>query len=138
LEYSEDSYYFMDMILEDTGYEQPPEWTTRDPYRRHDLDAIPRIAVDHSRVDEYELSRENITLGSTVTVKSTHPVMVFINYNKDDWNFPSGVDLIPGLTPPTKRGLPEIPTIIVAFAGIVLIADVVATAMGRRSIVEVF
>ncbi len=138
LEFSEDTYYYMDMVLEHTGFEQPPEWTTRDPYRRYDLDAVPKIAVDHSRSEEISLERKNITLGSTVTVKSTHPILVFINYNKDDSNLPSGVDLIPGLTPPTKRGLPEIPTLIVAFAGLVLVADVVSAAVGRRSIVEVF
>jgi hypothetical protein len=138
LDFSDHSYYYMDMTLEDTGYEQPPEWTTRDPNRWYDLDAVPRIAVDDGRSEEISLSWKNITLGSTIKVKSTNPVLVFINYDQDVNYIPSGIDLIPGLTPPTKRGLPEIPTLIVAFAGIIIAADAVMIMAGRKSIVEVF
>jgi hypothetical protein len=36
------------------------------------------------------------------------------------------------------RGLPEPPTMIVAFSGMIIAADVLMIAVGRRSIVEIF
>jgi hypothetical protein len=138
LDFSEDSYYYMDMTIPDTGYKQPPQWTTRDPDRRYSMDDIPRIAVDRSDRDLISLEWENITKGSTVTIKSDDPVLVMVNYNKDQRRYPQGIDLIPGLTPPTMRGLPDPPTMIVAFSGLVISADILMIAVGRRSIVEVF
>ncbi|UCE37993.1 MAG: hypothetical protein JSW00_01775 [Thermoplasmata archaeon] len=137
-DFSESSYYYMDMMIEDTQFKQPPEWTTRDPHNYYALDSTPRIAVDDGDSEEIHLDWENITLGSTVKVKSKHPVMVFINYNRDQRYLPQGIDLIPGLTPPTKRGLPEIPTLIVAVSGLIIAADLLMIPVGRRSLVEVF
>ncbi len=138
LEYSEDSYYYMNMIIRDTGFKQPPEWTMRDPHRHYAFNAIPRIAVDDGDEEEIFLSWEDLKEGSTVNIKSSHPVLVFINYNKDQRYYPHGVDLIPGLTPPTMRGLPDPPTLIVAVSGMIIAADVIMIAVGRRSIVEIF
>ena len=81
---------------------------------------------------------DNITKGSTVKIKAEHPVLVFINYNKAQSYYPQGVDLIPGLTPPVKRGLPEAPTLIVAISGVIIAADVIFITVGKRSMVELF
>jgi hypothetical protein len=138
LDFSEDSYYYMDMIVDATGFKQPPEWTFSDPYNRYFLDDKPHIAVDDGDDELIFLDWQNITKGSTVTIKSQDPIMVMVNYNKDQYYLPKGIDLIPGLTPPTKRGLPDPPTLIVAFSGFVIAADVIMIAAGRKSMVEVF
>jgi hypothetical protein len=138
LEYSEDSYYYMDMQISDTSFTQAPEWNTRDPGRYYAFDNVPRLAVDRTQRNNIFLSWENITKGGHADVKSSDPVLVFVNYNQDDNDAPQGIDLIPGLTPPTKRGLPELPTLIVAFTGLIISADILMIAVGRRSIVEVF
>jgi hypothetical protein len=138
LDFSEDSYYYMDMIVDATGFKQPPEWTFSDPYNRYYIDDKPHIAVDDGDDEITFLDWNNITKGSTVTVKSEDPVMVLVNHNRDQRYYPKGIDLIPGLTPPTKRGLPDPPTIIVAFSGFIIAADIIMIAVGRRSIVEVF
>ncbi|UCH89882.1 MAG: hypothetical protein JSV49_04360 [Thermoplasmata archaeon] len=137
LEYSENSYYYMHMVVRDTDYKQPPQWTYKDPHNHYAINAIPRIAVDEGDSTIINLEYQNITKGSTVKIKSTYPVLVFINYNKDEWWQPQGIDLIPGLTPPIKRGLPELPTMIVTISGILIAADAIMIAVGRRSIVEV-
>jgi len=141
-DFSTDSYYSMNMIVEDTGYKQPPEWNYRDPHNRYALDHIPRIDVHDDDVEGFEfrqkVSWENITKGSTVKIESAHPVLVFINYDKDQSYYPQGVDLIPGLTPPTRRSLPDLPATIVFISGIVIAIDMVMVAIGKRSIVEVF
>jgi hypothetical protein len=138
LDFSEDSYYYMDMVVDATNFKQPPEWTHSDPRNRYYLDDKPHIAVDDGDDEIIFLDWDNITKGSTVTIRSQNPIMVMVNYNKDQYNFPKGMDLIPGLTPPTKRGLPDAPTILVAFSGFVIAADVIMIAVGRKSIVEVF
>jgi hypothetical protein len=138
LEFSEDAYYYMDMTLSDTGFKQDPMWTFNDPDRRYALDDIPRIAVDRSDRELIFLSEENITKGSTLTVTASDQVLVFINYNRDQVYYPHGTDLIPGLTPPTFRGLPELPTILVVAGGMIVIADTIMIALGRKSIVEFF
>ncbi len=137
MEYSEDSYYYMDMIISDTGYNQPPEWNYKDPQNRFMLDSVPRIAVDRGLRDKIFLSDENITKGSLVKVSSDGPVMVFINYDRDTLWAPQGVDLIPGLTPPTYRGLPDLLPTIVAIAGAAIIMDMIAVAIGWRSIADI-
>ena len=142
LDFSEDSYYPMNMIVEATGFKQPPEWSLRDPNNWYVLDRIPRISIHRDDVDQdqyrYKVSWDNITKGSTVKITASNPVLVMIEYNKDQPWYPQGIDLIPGLTPPTKRGLPEFPTLIVVFSGIIVAIDAIFIVIGRRSIVEVF
>jgi hypothetical protein len=146
VDYSENSYYPMNLINPQTQTRENPSWLHSDPDRRYALDHIPRISVHEvgNVIDpEHEkwvqkVSWENITKGSTVNIKATHPVLVFINYNKDQPLFAQGMDLIPGLSPPAMRGLPEPPTMIVLFSGMVVAADMVMIAVGRRSIVELF
>ncbi len=133
LDFSEDSYYYMDLYAEHT-----PEWTYSDEYNRYYIDDRPHIIVDYTQQENIFLDWDNITKGSTVKIKSTHPVLVLVNYNKDQPRYPQGMDLIPGLTPPTMRGLPEPPTMIVIFSGMIIAADMLMVAVGRRSIVELF
>jgi len=137
IEYSEDVYYYMDMVVSDTGHEQDPEWNLKDPHNRFMLDSLPHIAVDRGRRDEISLSEENITKGSLVKVKADSPVMVFINYDRDTVYNPQGMDLVPGLTPPKYRGLPDLVPGLVAFSGLALMVDMMAVACGRRSILDV-
>ncbi|MDG6225937.1 MAG: hypothetical protein QCI82_10560 [Candidatus Thermoplasmatota archaeon] len=134
IEFSEDSYYYMNMVLSDTNYMQPPEWTLRDPQNRFMLDSVPRIAVDRSLRDSIFLSRENMTRGSLMRVKSDSPVLVFINYDRDTLSSAQGIELIPGLTPPVNRRLPDIIPGFVAVSGMVLMVDMIAVSWGGRSI----
>ena len=138
IEFSEDSYYYMDMVIRDTGYTQPPEWTLRDPDNRFRLDSIPRIAVDRGQREEIFLSEENITKGSRVKVSADHNVLVFINYDRDYLYSAQGVDLIPGLTPPTFRGLPDPIAIVVVVSGLIIALDMVMVAHGSRSMIDIF
>jgi hypothetical protein len=138
IDISEDSYYYMDLVVRDTGYKQPSEWTFSDPDNRYALNNIPRIAVDRGDEELVNLEWKNITKGETLEIKSSSPVMVLINYNKDQKRYPQGIDLIPGLTPPIKRGLPNPPTILVTVSGMIIAADALFITVGRRSIVEVF
>ena len=85
-----------------------------------------------------KVSWENITKGSVVNVKASSPVLVLIEYNKDDSYYPQGIDLIPGLSPPSIRGLPEFPTVLVIISGMIIAVDMVVVAIGRKSIVEMF
>jgi len=153
IDFSYDSYYAMDMYNPNTGYMEDPKWLYTDPYNRYDLNHMPFIAI-HNDEDEVvsgnhlkqrnaldyrsKVEWDNITKGSTVKITAENPVLVFINYNKDQSYYPQGVDLIPGLTPPVKRGLPEAPTLIVAISGIIVAADVIMITVGKRSMVEMF
>lgn len=138
LEFSEDSYYYMDMEISDTGYTQPPEWTFRDPDNRFMLDGIPHIAVDRGQRETILLTEEDIIGGSTVKINSDNNVMVFINYDMDDQYSAQGMDLIPGLTPPVKRGMPDLIVIVVAVSGLIIALDMLVVSQGSRSIVDVF
>jgi hypothetical protein len=138
IEFSEDSYYYMDMVISDTGYTQPPEWNLKDPDNRFMLDSIPRIAVDRGERDNIFLSEENITKGSTVRIKSDEQVLVFINYDRDHLYSAQGMDLIPGLTPPTFRGMPSFFVIIVVISGLIMAVDMLMIVQGNRSIVDFF
>ncbi len=140
LDFSEDSYYPMDMINPQTGTRESNKWLYSDPDRYYYLDRIPRIAIheDDPNTFTQKVSWENITKGSTVEIKSESPVLVLLNYNKDQPRYPQGMDLIPGLTPPTKRSLPEIPTMIVLISGIVIAIDMILITVGRSSMAEVF
>lgn len=138
LEFSEDSYYYMDMVIRDTGFIQPPEWNFRDPDNRFILDSIPRIAVDRGERDKIFLSEENITKGSFVKVDAAKNVMVFLNYDRDNVYSAQGIDLIPGLTPPTMRGMPDPIVITVVLSGLVIALDMLIVAQGHRTIFGLF
>jgi hypothetical protein len=138
MEFSEDSYYYMDMVLSDTGLWQPPLWTIRDPDNRYMLDSVPRIAVDRNDRDEVRLTKENITKGSMLDVKSEKDVMVFINYDEDHVWEAQGIELIPGLTPPTYRGMPDLIAIIVALSGAIIILDMLIVGSGMKSISDFY
>ena len=142
LDFSEDSYYPMNLINPQTESREDPSWLYSDPRNRHFLDRIPRIAVHENDLDTTKLldkvSFENITQGSVLKIKSKYPVLVFIDYNKDQSYYPQGADLIPGLTPPTKRSLPEFPAMVVIVAGIIIAIDMIIVATGKKSLVESF
>jgi hypothetical protein len=141
-DFSEDSYYEMNLINPSTGNREDPSWLFRDPYNRHHLDRIPRIAVHNDDVEVekliHKLSQENITKGSTLKVKAKHPVLVFINYMKDNSYYPQGMDLIPGLGQPAKRGLPDFTAWVVILSGIFIAVDIVLVSIGRKSMIEGF
>jgi hypothetical protein len=147
----------MDLVNPQTQTKEPSSWKTVDPYRRYQVDRIPRILVHEDDPQTYELidkvSWKNITKGSYVKIKADHPVLVFIDYdnsnrygytrfgdisNRYQSSYPQGMDLIPGLTPPTKRGLPELPTWIVVISGMVIAIDMAVVGVGKRSMVEFF
>jgi hypothetical protein len=151
IDFSENSYYSMDMFNDVTQNMEDPKWLYNDPYNRYDLNHLPSIAVHNdynTAINDKEQKEaityqsrvewDNITKGSTVKIKADHPVLLFINYNKDQSYYPQGVDLIPGLTPPVKRGLPEAPALIVAISGVIIAADVILITVGKRSMVELF
>jgi hypothetical protein len=157
LDFSKDGYYPMDLVNPQTQTKEPSSWKTVDPYRRYQVDRIPRILVHEDDPQTYELidkvSWKNITKGSYVKIKADHPVLVFIDYdnsnrygytrfgdisNRYQSSYPQGMDLIPGLTPPTKRGLPELPTWIVVISGMVIAIDMAVVGVGKRSMVEFF
>lgn len=142
LDFSEDSYYPMDLVNPQTGNPEKSSWLYSDPRDRHFLDRIPRIAVQEDDPETAKLlqkvSFENITQGSVMKIKSEHPVLVFIDYNKDQAYYPQGADLIPGLTPPTKRSLPEFPAMVVIIAGMIIAIDMIIVATGKKSLVESF
>jgi hypothetical protein len=133
IEFSQDSYYYMDMVLSDTGLWQPPLWTTRDPDNRFMLDSVPRIAVDRHDREQVRLTSENITKGSMLYVESEKEVMVFVNYDQDRVWEAQGIELVPGLTPPAYRGMPDLITTIVAISGIFVILDMLFVGSGIRS-----
>lgn len=137
MEFSEDSYYYMDMVIRDTGYTQPPEWNYLDPDNRYMLDSIPHIAVDRGEREKIFLSEENITKGSKVKISSDENILVFINYDRDDLYSAQGSDLIPGLTPPTYRGMPDPIVMIVAISGLILAIDMLIVAQGGKSIIDI-
>ena len=137
----------MNLLNDQSGNQEPPSWLYSDPDRRYAIDSIPRISAHEVSYDVVEddmqpwvqkVSWENITKGSVVTVKASSPVLVLIEYSKDDSNWPQGIDLIPGLTPPSIRGLPEFPTLIVIISGLIIAVDMVIVLVGRKSIVEMF
>jgi hypothetical protein len=138
IEFSEDSYYYMDMVIRDTGYTQPPEWNLKDPDNRFMLDSIPRIAVDRGERETIFLSDENITKGSNVRIKTDENVLVFLNYDRDQLNSAQGMDLIPGLTPPTIRGMPDLKVIIVTVSGLIIALDMLIVAQGHQTIFQFF
>jgi hypothetical protein len=138
IEFSEDSYYYMDMVIRDTGFTQPPEWNLRDPDNRFMLDSIPRIAVDRGERENIFLSEENITKGSSVKIKAESNVLVFLNYDRDQLYSAQGMDLIPGLTPPTMRGMPDLKVGIVGISGLIIVLDMLIVAQGQRTLFDMF
>jgi hypothetical protein len=102
------------------------------------LDSVPHIAVDRGERDKVFLSEENITKGSKVRIRSDSDILVFINYDRDEMSSAQGMDLIPGLTPYTPRGLPGLMVIIVAISGLIIAVDMIIITQGGRSIVDIF
>jgi hypothetical protein len=139
-DFSEDSYYPLDLVNDQTGTKEPSKWLFVDPYRRYELDYLPSIVIhrDDPNLFTQKMERENITKGSTVKIKADHPVLVMVNYNKDEIYSPQGVDLIPGLSPPIIRSLPDFPAILVIIAGVIIAIDMLMIVVGRRSIAEVY
>jgi hypothetical protein len=129
VEISENSYEYLDL---EGQYQRETEafWSNRNhPY-------VYRIVVDNNLKSTVYLSRDNITKGTTLSVKAEGEVMVFVDYNRDYQNYASGADLIPGLASPAPRGLPEAQPMIVALGGIVVAMDVIVVAGGGKSLID--
>jgi hypothetical protein len=129
VEISENSYEYMDL---EGQYSRETEsfWSNRNhPY-------VYRIVVDDKLKKTVYLTRDNITKGTTLEVKADKDVEVFVNYNRDLVNYASGIDIIPGLSAPSPRGLPEGQSMLVTMGGIIVAMDVVMVAAGGRSLID--
>ena len=129
MEISENSYEYMDL---EGQYSRETEafWSNRNhPY-------VYRIVVDDKLRKEVYLTRDNITKGTTLEVKADKDVEVFVNYNRDFVGYASGIDIIPGLSAPSPRGLPEGQSMLVTMGGIIVAMDVVIVAAGGRSLID--
>jgi hypothetical protein len=129
MEISENSYEYVDL---EGQYARETEafWSNRNhPF-------VYRIVVDNNKREEIYLTRDNITKGTTLTVKAEKDVMVFVDYGRDYQRYVTGVDLIPGLAAPQTRGLPEGQPLLVAIGGIVVAADILVVMGGRRPLIE--
>ncbi len=129
LEISENSYEYVDL---EGQYARETEafWSNRNhPF-------VYRIVVDNNKRDEVYLTRENITKGTTLTVKADKDVLVFVDYERDYPRYVTGIDMIPGLKAPEPRGLPEGQPMLVAIGGIVVAADIMVVMGGRRPLID--
>ena len=129
VEISENSYEYMDL---EGQYSRDTEsfWSNRNhPY-------VYRIVVDDKMKKTVYLTRDNITKGTTLEVKADKDVEVFVNYNRDFAGYASGIDIIPGLSAPSPRGLPEGQSMLVTMGGIIVAVDVVIVAAGGRSLID--
>jgi hypothetical protein len=150
LDYSKDGYYPTDLEVEATGFVQKEFWSDIDPENRYAVESTYRVVIDEEKAPPFrtKLSWTNITRGSTVKIKADKPILVFINYdnynrytdplNRWQSNFPQGIDLIPGLTPPSMRGLPDVPALIVIISGIIIAVDMILVTVGRTPIIDLF
>ncbi|MBM4249055.1 MAG: hypothetical protein FJ149_06410 [Euryarchaeota archaeon] len=80
----------------------------------------------------------DIRNGTVLKVTADKPVMVLLKYNRDEMYETEAMDLIPGIAPPSPRGLPTPQATIVAMASILMAADVTLVVGGRRAFVDLF
>jgi len=87
---------------------------------------------------EQGISLSEIRAGVVMNVRSDKPVMLLLKYNRDDPYDAMAMDLIPGLQPPSPRGLPSAQTGIVAMASLLMAADCTLVIGGRRAFIDLF
>jgi hypothetical protein len=87
---------------------------------------------------EQGITLSDIRNGTVMHVTAKQPVMLFLKYNRDEPYDAEAMDLIPGLQPPSPRGLPSPQLGIVAAASVLIAADCVIVVGGRRSFIDLF
>jgi hypothetical protein len=129
MELSENTYEYLDL---EGQYQRETEafWSNKNhPF-------VYRIVVDNNKREEVKLTWDQLTKGTTLTVKAKKDVMVFVDYGRDYQSYAQGIDLIPGLESPSPRGFPEAQPMIVALGGIIVATDVLFVMGGRNTLID--
>lgn len=87
---------------------------------------------------EQGIKVSDIRNGTVLKVSAEKPVMVLLKYNRDEMYEAESMDLIPGIAPPSPRGIPTPQASIVAMASILMAADITLVVGGRRAFVDLF
>lgn len=129
MEISENSYEYLDL---EGQYQRETDafWSNKNhPY-------VYKIVVDNNKRDEVYLTWDNLTKGTTLTVKAEKDVMVFVNYNRDYQRYATGIDIVPGLESPAPRGIPAVQPMVVAIGGIIVAIDVLFVMGGHQPLID--
>ncbi len=129
MEISENSYEYLDL---EGQYQRETDafWSNKNhPY-------VYKIVVDNNKREEVYLTWDNLTKGTTLTVKAEKDVMVFVNYNRDYQRYATGIDLVPGLESPAPRGIPAVQPMVVAIGGVIVAIDVLFVMGGHRPLID--
>ena len=129
MELSENSYEYLDL---EGQYHRETEafWSNRNhPF-------VYRIVVDNNKREEVKLTWDQLTKGTTLTVKAEKDVMVFVDYERDYQTYVTGIDLIPGLESPAPRGVPESQGMLVTLGGLIVAIDVLFVMGGHRPLID--
>jgi len=87
---------------------------------------------------EQGITLGDIRNGTVMHVKADKPVMLLLKYNRDQQYEAMAMDLIPGVRPPSLRGMITPEMGIVSVASIMMAADCVLVIGGRKSFVDLF
>jgi hypothetical protein len=129
MEISENSYEYMDL---EGQYQRETDafWSNKNhPF-------VYRIVVDNNKREEVYLTWDDLTKGTTLSVKAEKEVMVFVDYERDYQRYVTGIDLIPGLESPAPRGIPEGQPMLVAIGGMIVAIDVLFVMGGRNPLID--
>jgi hypothetical protein len=87
---------------------------------------------------EQGITLGDIRNGTVMHVKADKPVMLLLKYNRDQPYDAMAMDLIPGVQPPSPRGMLTPETGIVSFASVMMAVDCVFVIGGRKSFIDLF
>ena len=87
---------------------------------------------------EQGITLGDIRNGTVMHVKADKPVMLLLKYNRDEQYEAMAIDLIPGVMPPSPRGMPTTETGIVSVASVMMAVDCVFVIGGRKSFIDLF
>ena len=87
---------------------------------------------------EQGITLGDIRNGTVMHVTADKPVMLLLKYNRDQQYEAMAMDLIPGVKPPSPRGMLTPETGIVSVASIMMAVDCVLVIGGRKSFVDLF
>jgi hypothetical protein len=87
---------------------------------------------------EQGITLSDIRNGTVMHIKADRPVMLLLKYNRDEPYDAMAMDLIPGVAPPSPRGMLTPETGIVSVASVMMAVDCVFVIGGRKSFVDMF
>jgi len=87
---------------------------------------------------EQGITLGDIRNGTVMHVTAQKPVMLLLKYNRDEPYDAMAIDLIPGVMPPSPRGMITPETGIVTVASMMMAVDCVFVIGGRKSFVDMF